>query len=423
MSLSSSRRSDGHPSSSATDPSSANDALAAANDAFAAAVSETRTLVVKVGTRVLTGADGGLDRSRIEDLADGICRWLAAGRHAVLISSGAVAAGVAKLGLPCRPEPLADLQAVAAIGQADLIQAYEEAFAKHGRHAAQVLLTTEDLRSRTGYLNVRNALFRIHDYRAVAVINENDSVAVAELMTTFGDNDRLASEVAGLFEEPLLVVLSDVDGLFDGPPESPSSRKIDVVKCIDQNVREMAIPHESNTSRGGMRSKLDAAATVNAQGHAVIIAPGKSANVLSDLLDGKVVGTLFESGDRTVRGRRRWIAASAAVAGEVHLDAGAVRAIADGGASLLAVGITRRSGNFGAGDVVAIVDPNGIEVARGLTNYDSASLDKILGLSRDRIAEVLCHRPHDSVIHRDNLSWTANATDALSSRSTQTSDR
>ncbi len=185
-----------------------------------------RTVVVKVGTRVLSAPGGGLDRTRIESLAAQLCRAADAGRQMVLVSSGAVAAGVGKLGLPERPTEIAKLQAVAAVGQADLIRQYENAFASHRRHAAQVLLTAGDLRRRTGFLNVRNALAQIHALGAIPVINENDSVAVAELMTTFGDNDRLAAAVASLLSNTLLIILSDVEGVYDRPPSEPGAKVI-----------------------------------------------------------------------------------------------------------------------------------------------------------------------------------------------------
>ena len=223
------------------------------------AIENARSVVVKVGTRVLTTEDGKLDRRRIDLLAAQLSRIADTGRQVVMVSSGAVGAGLAKLGLDQRPTGLAQLQAIAAVGQTDLIQAYENSLEALGHHAAQVLLTASDLRRRSGYLNVRNALTQIHAYGSIAIINENDSVAVQELMTTFGDNDRLAAQVAGLLSDAMLIILSDVDGLYDGPPADLSSKCIDVVEAIDEKVLAMAQDHQGAHSKGGMASKLEAA--------------------------------------------------------------------------------------------------------------------------------------------------------------------
>ncbi|QEG01270.1 Glutamate 5-kinase 1 [Stieleria maiorica] len=362
-----------------------------------------RCVVVKVGTRVLTDAQGKLDRGRIESLAAGLCQIAETGRQTVMVSSGAVGAGMGKLGLDQRPTDLSTLQAVAAVGQADLIQAYERALAVRGRHAAQVLLTRNDLRRRDGYLHVRNALASIHALGAVAIVNENDSVAVAELMTTFGDNDRLAAQVAGLLDQALLVILSDVDGLYDGPPEAPDSKRIDLVKSLDGDILGLAQDHRSTLSKGGMSSKLSAAQLATSHGHSVIIGPGREDAVLEKILRGDPVGTLFLPTERTLRGRRRWISGSAEVEGELIVDAGAARALRENGRSLLAIGIQAVQGKFDAGAVVAIKDPNGNEVARGLCNYPSKEVDRIKGKISEMITGILGHRPYDSVVHRDNM--------------------
>ncbi|MEO1527357.1 MAG: glutamate 5-kinase [Planctomycetota bacterium] len=367
------------------------------------AIQNAQSVVVKVGTRVLTDDSGKLDVDRIEQLSAGLCAIADSGRQTIMVSSGAVGAGVGKLRLSVRPADLAQLQAVAAVGQTDLIQAYESALARGGRHAAQVLLTPSDLRRRSGYLNVRNALSRIHDFGAIAVINENDCVAVAELMTTFGDNDGLAAQVAGLFSDALLVILSDVDGLFDGSPEDAGSRKIDVVDSLDESVLALAQTHHSSTSKGGMASKLAAAQLATSHGHAVIIGPGRGDEVLQRILRAENVGTLFLPSQRSIRGRRRWIGASAEVEGTLVVDAGAVRALCDSGRSLLAIGITAVEGVFEAGAAVSVKGPDGGEVARGLCNYPSVEVTKILGQPSESIAEVLGHRPYDCVVHRDNM--------------------
>lgn len=367
------------------------------------AIERAQSVVVKVGTRVLTDSEGKLDRRRIELLSAGLCKIADSGRQTVMVSSGAVGAGMGKLDLDQRPTGLAQLQAVAAIGQTDLIQAYETGLRNGGRHAAQVLLTRSDLRRRDGYLHVRNALTRIHDLGAVAVVNENDSVAVAELMTTFGDNDRLAAQVAGLLDNVLLVILSDVDGLYDGPPDAPQSRKIDVVESFDDEIFGHAQDQQSSLSKGGMSSKLSAAQLATSHGHCVIIGPGHDDHVLEKVLAGEPIGTLFLASERTFRGRRRWISGSADVEGRLAIDEGAARAIQSNGRSLLAIGIQQVIGQFEAGAVVAITRQDGTEIARGLCNYPSTEVERIKGNPSDRIADILGHRPYESVIHRDNM--------------------
>ncbi|QDT07735.1 Glutamate 5-kinase [Rubripirellula lacrimiformis] len=373
------------------------------NQARLEAINDATCVVVKVGTRVLTTPDGKLDRRRIDILASQLCRLADTDRQVLLVSSGAVGAGVGKLGLEERPTGLSQLQAIAAIGQTDLIQAYEMSLALKGRHAAQVLLTAADLRRRTGYLHVRNALTQIHAFGAIAIINENDSVAVSELKTTFGDNDRLAAQVAGLLVDALLIILSDIEGLYDGPPSDPASTRIDVVEAIDDRILGFAHDRLSKSSKGGMASKLKAAKLATRHGHPTIIAPGRDDHVLDKIFAGESVGTLFLARKHTIRGRRRWIGAAATVAGSLQLDAGAADALATRGSSLLAVGVTAVNGSFGRGSIVAMLDPWGNEVARGLCNYRSSEVEKILGQPSDRISELLGHCPYDNVVHRDNL--------------------
>jgi len=360
-------------------------------------------VVVKVGTRVLTGPDARLDCGRIEKLSHQLCRIADSGRQTIMVSSGAVGAGVGKLGLTSRPAGLAQLQAVAAIGQTDLIQAYETSLSKKGRHAAQVLLTAADLRRRSGYLHVRNALSQIHAFGAIAIINENDSVAVGELMTTFGDNDRLAASVAGLLSKALLVILSDVEGLYDGPPNLPTSKRISVVPELDDSIFALAQDHKSNSSKGGMASKLRAAEAAVSFGHPTIIAPGRDDTVLDRIMAGEDVGTLFLPPTKAIKGRRRWIGSAAHVEGKLTLDDGAVRAVEQKDSSLLAIGIKKVSGDFGRGAVVSLCDISGREIARGLTNYPAEEVVKILGLPSEKIAGVLGNRTYEVVVHRDNL--------------------
>ena len=371
------------------------------------AIENAKSVVVKVGTRVLTTPSGKLDRDRVNTLARGLCKIAETGRQTIMVSSGAVGAGLGKLGLSERPTGLAQLQAIAAVGQTDLIQAYESAIASAGRHAAQVLLTKSDLRRRSGYLHVRNALNQIHAFGAIAVVNENDSVAVGELMTTFGDNDRLAAEVAGLLTDALLVILSDVDGLYDGSPDDLSSKRIDVVESLDDDVFALAQDHSGGLSKGGMSSKLQAAKIATGYGHPTIIGPGRDDQVIEKIIAGETIGTLFLPSEKSIRGRRRWIGTSADVAGTLHLDAGAVRAVREQGRSLLAIGIQKVTGSFKRGSVVAMVDGDGKEIGRGLCNYPSDEVEKIIGKSSEQIPQILGHRPYESVVHRDNMAVSA----------------
>lgn len=361
------------------------------------------TIVVKVGTRVLSRPDGRLDEEHITRLAEELNQIRELGRRVVLVSSGSVGAGMGRLGLSRRPTDLAQLQAVAAVGQTNLIETYDRTFRKHGRHAAQVLLTAEDTQDRTRYLNVRNTLISLLDFGAIPIINENDTVAVEELMTTFGDNDRLAALVTNLLRAPLLVILSDVDGLFDGDPTNPESKLVSTVPRLDDSVRALVCDVATGISKGGMASKLEAARMVTAAGENAIIANGHQSDVLRRILAGELVGTLLLAEGKSVSPRKRWIGFSALPCGKLHLDSGAVRAVTSQGRSLLAIGIVDAEGEFDKGDVVALCDENGKEIARGLTNYRANEIQQIKGLKSERIAQVLGHRPYEEVIHRDNL--------------------
>jgi glutamate 5-kinase len=365
--------------------------------------SAAHTVVVKVGTRVLTQADGTLNYRRIEQLAEELQQLHASGRRTVLVSSGAVGAGVSLLGLKSRPTDLAKLQAVAAVGQTHLIQSYDRVFATHGRRAAQVLLTIEDVDDRIRYLNVRNTLHSLLDFGAVPIVNENDTVSVEELKTTFGDNDRLAAMVTNLLRAPLLIVLSDIEGLYDGDPALSGSHLVSTVERIDEHVLSYVRDRKTGQSKGGMASKLEAARMVTTAGESMIIASGHQSDVLTRIMAGENVGTLFVGQGKGISPFKRWLGFSAQVRGRIQLDDGAKSAILDKNRSLLAAGIVGTQGEFQKGDVVALCDAEGTVVARGLTNYSSAEIERIKGIKSEKIAQVLGHRPYDEVIHRDNL--------------------
>jgi len=363
----------------------------------------SRRIVIKVGTRVLTHSDGRLNTDRVGQLAQELFELKQTGRQVALVSSGAVGAGVSQLGLKRRPTDLAKLQAVAAVGQARLIQEYDRHLSQHGGHAAQVLLTADDLHDRTRYLNVRNTLLMLLEMGAIPIINENDTVAVEELMMTFGDNDRLAALVTNLLRASLLVILSDVDGLYDGPPGQPGVSAVTTVSSIDETVLSYVKDQKNSVSKGGMSSKLEAARIATTAGENVIIASGRTPGMLRAIFAAEPVGTLFLSQGKSVTPWKRWIGFTAPARGRLVLDAGACQAISQNGRSLLPIGIVAIDGDFAKGDVVSLVNETGVEIARGLTNYNSLDARTIRGLRSERIADALGHCPYVEVIHRDNL--------------------
>lgn len=363
-------------------------------------------LVVKVGTRVLTKDDGTLDTDRIRSLAEQIHHLRSSGRQVVLISSGAVGAGMSQLGLTQRPTGLARLQAVAAVGQTNLIETYDSTFQQHGTHAAQVLLTAEDLSDRGRYLNVRNTLLALLELNAVPIVNENDTVSVDELMVTFGDNDRLAALVTNAIRAPLLIILSDVDGLYDGPPDAPGSKVIPTVRRIDRSIEALVSDKANSVSKGGMRSKIEAARMATKAGENMIIASGREPDVLPRLLSGEVLGTAFIAEGKTVSPLKRWIGFSAQPKGTLVLDDGACVAITEKGRSLLPIGIADVRGDFEKGDVVLLCDQHGIEAGRGLSNYTSEQVRRIKQLPTGQIHDALGQCPYAAVVHRDNMAIT-----------------
>lgn len=368
----------------------------------------SKTIVVKVGTRVLTHEDGALDPERVTAIAEQLVRLMAERRQVVLVSSGAVGAGLGRLGLRQRPTDLAHLQAVAAVGQSRLIESYHRSLEAHGRHAAQILLTADDLNDRTRYLNVRNTLLALFQYGALPIINENDTVRVDELQRNVGDNDRLAAMVTNLLRAPLLILLSDVEGLYDRHPSDPQASVVSVVTQFDAALRDFqrqaaVAAGPNHLSRGGMASKLEAARLATSAGESVVIANGRRPNVLVDIMAGQSVGTLILAQGPAVTSRKRWIGLTAQPCGRLMLDAGAQQAIVSQGRSLLAIGVRRVEGNFQKGDVVGLCREDGQEFARGLTNYGSEEMRRIAGHTTERIVEILGHLPYDEVVHRDNL--------------------
>jgi glutamate 5-kinase len=361
------------------------------------------TMVVKVGTRVLTRSDGQLNEERITQLAEEIHQVLSSGRRVALVSSGAVGAGMGRLGLTSRPLDLPRLQAVAAVGQSILVEAYERSLRTHGHHAAQILLTRQDLERRASYLNARNTLLTLLDLGAVPIINENDTISVEELQTTFGDNDRLAAIVTNLIQAPLLVLLSDVEGLHQGDPALAASPVISTVRELDRSIFDLVRDRATGLSKGGMASKLEAARQATSAGASVIIASGRCSGALLKIVAGQTVGTLLLAKGPTVNARKRWIGLSVKPRGQLVLDDGARRAVERECRSLLPIGVVDVQGSFPKGAIVALRDRNGVEFARGLTNYSSDELRRIMGLRSTQIEQVLGQLPYEEVVHRDNL--------------------
>jgi glutamate 5-kinase len=360
------------------------------------------TVVVKVGTNVLTRTDGNLEPARLQALADQIHRIRAGGRKVALVSSGAIGAGVGRLGLATRPTDLRELQACAAVGQAFLMRAYEDCLVRHGIPTAQVLLTAGDFDNRARYLNVRNTILTLFEWGCLPVINENDTVSVAEIR--FGDNDHLAAMVTNLIRAPLLVLLSVVDGLFSADPHTDTTATVlQTVPSIDAGVLEAAGASKSALGSGGMRSKLRAARLATAAGESVILANGNTPGILDAIFAAEPVGTLFLPHASSVPSWKRWLGYTAQPRGRLVVDAGARRAIEKQGRSLLPIGVVQVAGAFHKGDVVSICDADGAEFARGLTNYASGAVDRIRGLKTDQIADVLGACPYEEVVHRDNL--------------------
>lgn len=364
-------------------------------------VETAKTLVVKIGTNALSRDDDTLDDARFEALAAQVHAVRRTGRQVVLVSSGAIGSGIGLLGLKRRPDDLPHLQAAAAVGQAHLIRRYDDCLHPYGYRAAQLLLTANDFRHRARYLNVRNTLTTLFEYNAIPIVNENDTVSVNEIR--FGDNDRLAALVTNLVEAPLLVILSVIDGLYNGDPADPASRVIPMVATWDESLLKLATATRSTRGTGGMLSKLEAARSATAVGENVIIANGRNSHVLEQILAGDEVGTLFLARGEAIPAWKRWIGYALPPRGKYVLDAGARQAIEQRGRSLLAIGIKSVEGEFTKGEVVALVDQQGCEFARGLTNYGASDARKIAGLRSDGIAQVLGSVPYDEVIHCDNL--------------------
>lgn len=358
-------------------------------------LTRAKRIVVKIGTSALTDESGRLDSRAVKRLAGQIADVMSNGVSVTLVASGAIGAGLGELNLSDRPKTLPKLQAVAAVGQGQLMRAFHDALARRRLRVAQVLLTRSDFEDRTRYLNIRNTLRALHELQALPILNENDAVAVDELR--FGDNDIIAAHVTNMQAADVLVLLTTVDGVMaDG-------KLLDVIEQVDAGAMSLDTGAKNRLGSGGMSSKLTAAGMVTRAGEAAVIANAHTPNVLKKLLAGQNVGTVFVPAKRKLSSRRRWIGQTARTAGQIIVDAGAATALRKRGKSLLPSGIRLVRGHFEKGATVAVLDEKGAEIARGLTNYSAEQLHQIRGLKTSQIAGILGDKPYDEAIHRNNM--------------------
>lgn len=364
-------------------------------------LSRPRRIVVKLGSSVVTTVSG-VHRERVGKLTAEIARLVDQGHEVVVVTSGARAAGLSRLGLTAIPETIAEQQAAAAIGQIGLMSLYERFFSDYGKHVGQVLLTAADVVDRTRFLNARHTLEHLLRHGVIPVVNENDSVAIDELK--FGDNDRLSALVAGLVAADLLILLTDVEGVYAGDPRLGDVPMLDVVEDVDALIASGAAGGAGSLGTGGMASKVAAAASACHRGIPTVIASGMLEGTITAILNPSVSrGTLFLPRKTTISPRKHWIAYVVEKRGTIHVDAGAAEALSQRGGSLLAVGITRVDGHFRSGDCISLVGPGGEEFARGLAAYGADECEKIRGLSSAAFADALGYHIANEVVHRDDL--------------------
>jgi len=366
------------------------------------ALTKCKRIVVKVGSSLVTNQGAGLDLAALGNWAKQIAALNSAGHEVVLVSSGAIAEGMQRLGWKKRPASIHDLQAAAAVGQMGLVQAYESCFRKHDLHAAQVLLTHADLADRERYLNARTTLTTLLSLRVIPIINENDTVVTDEIK--FGDNDTLGALVANLIEADLLIILTDQDGLYTADPrKNPTATLVSQALAGDALLEAMAGAAGSHIGRGGMITKILAAKRAARSGAHTVIASGHEPDVLLRLINGESVGTLLTAATLTLVARKQWLADRLQVSGKLVLDAGAVKALRSDGKSLLPIGVKNVAGEFERGELVACVGEDGNEIARGLTNYNAIEASRIAGHASMEIESLLGYGGEAEIIHRDNL--------------------
>jgi glutamate 5-kinase len=365
-------------------------------------VAAARRIVVKVGSSLVTNDGRGLDRGAIANWAEQIAELKSEGRDIVLVSSGAIAEGMQRLGWTKRPHAVHELQAAAAVGQMGLVQVYESCFARHGLHTAQILLTHDDLADRKRYLNAKSTLRALLALKVIPVVNENDTVTTDEIRV--GDNDTLGALVANLIEADVLIVLTDQSGLYSADPRrDPTATLVQHARAGDPALEAMAGGAGSQYGRGGMLTKVLAAKRAARAGASTIIASGREPAVLTRLAGGEAIGTQLAADPLTLTARKQWLADHVQLAGKLHLDAGAVRALTGDGKSLLPIGVTACEGQFERGEVVGCFSDDGREIARGLVNYSAVETQRIMRKPSSQIETILGYIDDEELIHRDNM--------------------
>lgn len=365
-------------------------------------ISEVGRVIIKIGSSVLTDKGGSLSETIFEKLAQEISKIRDKNVEVIVVSSGAIASGMKKLNLSERPTEISMKQAIAAAGQSTLIWHYERAFSDFNLNVAQILLTLDGLSDRKRFLNARKTLTTVLSMGIIPIVNENDTVAVEEIM--LGDNDNLAAHITSLIEADLLIMLTDIDGLYNKDPRVNSDAELlSLIEKIGQDIENTAGDTFGRTTIGGMKTKIEAAKKAAAFGVPTIIANGNNVSTLEEIFDGKEVGTLFLPSEQSLSGRKHWIAFTLKSTGEIIIDAGATKALTLSGKSLLPSGIKNVSGVFGVGDSVTCVDENGKQIARGLTSYSSTDIKKIMGSKTSEVEGILGYKYSDEVIHRDDL--------------------
>ncbi|MGR8940432.1 MAG: glutamate 5-kinase [Gammaproteobacteria bacterium] len=363
---------------------------------------QVRRVVVKIGSSLLTKGGKGLDQHAIAGWVAQMATLRQRGIDVILVSSGSVAEGMCRLGLRVRPKTLHELQASAAVGQMGLVRVFDDNFQQHGLHAAQVLLTHDDLSDRRRYLNARSTLLTLIDFGVVPVINENDTVATEEIR--FGDNDTLAALVANLVEAEMLIILTDQKGLFTADPSLyPDATLVSEIRANDPTLDQMAGASRSGLGRGGMSTKVRAARLASRSGAATVIAAGVAEEVISRVMTGENLGTYFIPDLEPLLARKRWLAGQLQIKGQLVIDAGAARVLKTNGSSLLAAGVKSVSGRFERGELVSCIDEHGIEIARGLINYGKPEAELIAGKNSAEFEKILGYADDAEMIHRDNL--------------------
>lgn len=361
-----------------------------------------KRIVVKVGTSTLTHATGKLNLLRIEKLARELSDLANQGKQIILVTSGAVGAGMDRLGLKEKPKTIPEKQAAAAVGQGILLHIYEKMFGEYGQIVGQVLLTRADSVNRKRYTNSRNTLMALLNQGVIPIINENDAVSIDELK--IGDNDTLSAMVASIIDADLLIILSDVEGVYTANPQTdPKAVLLSEITDITPDIEELAGGPGTMRGTGGMHTKIQAAKIAVNSGVAMVIATGGREGLVREVLEGNNIGTIFISKENRLQIRKRWLAFGVSVSGRVTVDTGCERALLEGGSSLLAAGVTDVNGDFEQGNTISIVNEGGRELARGITNYCAEDVKKIMGAHTHDITQLLGSKPYDEIIHRDNL--------------------